>query len=54
MEEIFRMSEEEKEELLLQLADWNPIRKLKVCSGYDRGRPSSLNPFSHMLSIFQC
>lgn len=30
MDELFDMSQEDKKVLLLQLADWNPVRKVKV------------------------
>lgn len=30
VEEIFGMTEGDKKDFLLQLADWDPVRKLKV------------------------
>lgn len=55
VKEIFGMPEADKEVLLLQLADWDPTRKLKVrnsCSSSSRGgdtfpeNSDSLHPFS--------
>ncbi|CAM9128819.1 unnamed protein product [Ectocarpus fasciculatus] len=45
VDELFDMSQEDKMALLLQLADWNPVRKVKVMKAWEATDPAMTADF---------
>ncbi|CAM9130207.1 unnamed protein product [Ectocarpus sp. 4 AP-2014] len=51
VDELFDMSQEGKKVLLLQLADWNPVRKVKVMKAWEASDPAMTADF--LLELIQ-